>query len=42
MADETNVPDERLVEVAHQMFDLARAGNGSSSRRTSRLVFRST
>jgi uncharacterized protein len=26
MADETDVPDERLVEVAHQMFDLARAG----------------
>jgi uncharacterized protein len=26
MANETDVPDERLVEVAHQMFDLARAG----------------
>ena len=26
MADETDAPDERLVEIAHQMFDLARAG----------------
>ena len=26
MADETDGPDERLVELAHQMFDLARAG----------------
>ena len=26
MADETDAPDERLVELAHQMFDLARAG----------------
>jgi hypothetical protein len=26
MAEETGVPDERLVELAHQMFDLARAG----------------
>jgi uncharacterized protein len=26
MADETDSPDERLVELAHQMFDLARAG----------------
>jgi hypothetical protein len=27
MAEETGVPDERLVELAHQMFDLARAGD---------------
>jgi ankyrin repeat protein len=27
MADETDAPDERLVELAHQMFDLARAGD---------------
>jgi uncharacterized protein len=26
MADGTHAPDERLVELAHQMFDLARAG----------------
>lgn len=26
MADGTDAPDERLVELAHQMFDLARAG----------------
>jgi uncharacterized protein len=26
MAEETDAPDERLVEVAHQMFELARAG----------------
>ena len=26
MADEYDGPDERLVELAHQMFDLARAG----------------
>jgi uncharacterized protein len=26
MADEKDAPDERLVELAHQMFDLARAG----------------
>jgi len=26
MADGTDAPDERLVEIAHQMFDLARAG----------------
>lgn len=26
MADETDAPDDRLVELAHQMFDLARAG----------------
>jgi uncharacterized protein len=26
MADGTEAPDERLVELAHQMFDLARAG----------------
>lgn len=28
MADEQDAPDERLVELAHQMFDLARAGEG--------------
>jgi ankyrin repeat protein len=28
MADENDAPDERLVELAHQMFDLARAGEG--------------
>jgi ankyrin repeat protein len=27
MAEQTGVPDERLVELAHQMFDLARAGD---------------
>lgn len=27
MAEETEGPDERLVELAHQMFDLARAGD---------------
>lgn len=27
MAEEAGVPDERLVELAHQMFDLARAGD---------------
>jgi ankyrin repeat protein len=27
MADETDAPDESLVELAHQMFDLARAGD---------------
>jgi hypothetical protein len=26
MADETGASDERPVELAHQMFDLARAG----------------
>jgi ankyrin repeat protein len=26
MADESDAPDERLVELAHQMLDLARAG----------------
>jgi uncharacterized protein len=26
MADGTDAPDEELVELAHQMFDLARAG----------------
>ena len=26
MAEDTDAPDERLVELAHQMFDLARAG----------------
>ena len=26
MAEETEGPDERLVELAHRMFDLARAG----------------
>jgi len=26
MADETGPPDERLVELADQMFDLARTG----------------
>lgn len=26
MAEEMDGPDERLVELAHQMFDLARAG----------------
>lgn len=26
MADENDAPDEHLVELAHQMFDLARAG----------------
>ncbi len=26
MADDTDGPDERLVDLAHQMFDLARAG----------------
>lgn len=26
MADETDAPDEHLVELAHQMFDLARSG----------------
>jgi ankyrin repeat protein len=26
MADETDAPDEHLVELAHQMFDLARHG----------------
>jgi len=26
MADDTDSPDERLVEIAHEMFDLARAG----------------
>ncbi len=26
MAEETDAPDERLVELAHKMFDLARAG----------------
>lgn len=26
MADENDAPDERLVELGHQMFDLARAG----------------
>jgi len=28
MADEDDAPDERLVELAHEMFDLARAGTG--------------
>lgn len=27
MVDENDAPDERLVELAHQMFDLARAGS---------------
>jgi ankyrin repeat protein len=27
MADDTDGPDERLVDLAHQMFDLARAGS---------------
>jgi ankyrin repeat protein len=27
MVEETDAPDERLVELAHQMFDLARAGD---------------
>jgi ankyrin repeat protein len=27
MAEDTGAPDERLVELAHQMFDLARAGD---------------
>lgn len=26
MAEDTDGPDERLVELAHEMFDLARAG----------------
>ena len=27
MADETGAPDERLVELTHQMFDLTRTGD---------------
>ncbi|HEU4511675.1 MAG TPA: ankyrin repeat domain-containing protein [Nocardioidaceae bacterium] len=27
MAEETGAPDEQLVELAHQMFDLAREGD---------------
>jgi ankyrin repeat protein len=27
MAEDPGAPDERLVELAHQMFDLARAGD---------------
>lgn len=26
MAEESDAPDQRLVEIAHEMFDLARAG----------------
>ena len=29
MADETDAPDGRLVELAHQMFDLARTGEAA-------------
>ena len=29
MADETDAPDEKLVELGHQMFDLARAGESA-------------